>query len=94
MSIEFIQYLRPDGRPRSVTIDRPVPVERKAREIQGRGCRFEIEVLTTGEVSMSIFDIEEEEDVAGKIVSNDEKIKGAVDRMIEDYYSDNLENLS
>lgn len=54
MSIPFTQYFRPDGRKQQITIDRPVEIEELARRLIVCGYRFEIEVLTTGEVSMEV----------------------------------------
>lgn len=54
MSIPFTQFLMPDGRRRSITIDRPAPIEDLAKQIIAAGFRFEIEMLQTGQVSMEI----------------------------------------
>lgn len=54
MSIPFTQYLRPDGRRQQINIDRPAEIEELARRLIVCGYRFEIEVLTTGEVSMEV----------------------------------------
>ena len=52
MSIPFTQFLRPNGRPRQVAIAMPDDLENIAWKLIGRGARFEIEVLTTGEIYM------------------------------------------
>ena len=80
--IPFTQYFMPDGRKEPVEINRSEEVEVKAHQIIASGFRFEIEVLTTGEVSMTITN-DEDGDMAIEIVSgNGPEIPEAVDRMI------------
>ena len=54
--IPFTQYLRPRGKQVEVFIERPAEIYQKAQAIINRGYRFEIEVLLTGQVSMTISD--------------------------------------
>lgn len=52
--IPFTQYLRPDGRQKAVVIERPKEIVQEALKlISEHKCRFDIEVLTTGDVSMT-----------------------------------------
>jgi hypothetical protein len=51
--IPFTQYLRPYGAQRDVFIDMPPDVEAKAQALIAQGYRFDIEILTTGMVSMT-----------------------------------------
>lgn len=53
MSIPFTQYLLPYGRTKTVTIDMPEDVQNKADFLLKSGCHFDIEILTTGFVSMT-----------------------------------------
>ena len=87
MSIPFRQYLRPHGTPTEVTIDRPADVEAKARAVIASGLRFEGEVLTTGQVSLTVFDPEAVEDVAITIVPNGPQVPEAVDMLVEEAWS-------
>jgi len=80
MSIEFTQYLRPDGRKEKITIDRPEHVELIAREFIKAGGRFEAEVLSTGEVSLTAH--YDDEDVAIEICANGPAVEPAVDRLV------------
>jgi hypothetical protein len=85
MSIPFTQYLRPDGRKASATIERPAEVEAIAQELIGRGVRFEVEHLRTGEASFEAVVTDEEGDVvtiAIEIVENGPPVPEAVDRLI------------
>jgi len=80
--IPFIQYLRPDGRKIYAEISRPEEVELKAGQIMAAGFRFEVEILTTGQVSMTITN-DEDGDVATEIIPcNGPEVPEAVDRMI------------
>lgn len=82
MAIPFTQFLRPDGRPTDVTIERGAEVEAKAQAIIARGLRFECEVLRTGHVSLTITD-DERGDLAIQLCANSEAVPAAVDRLIE-----------
>ena len=83
--IKFTQYMRPDGRPVEALIDRPSPIANKANQIIDAGYRLGIEVLMTGQVSLSIHDLEAEEDVAIEVVPNGPQIPVAVDQMIREF---------
>ncbi len=86
MSIEFTQYLMPDGAQKKIHIARPEAIETKAREIMSKGFRFEAEMLTTGEISLTISDGEEDLDI--EVVSNGPDVPVAVDRMVERFHTD------
>ena len=89
-AIQFTQYLLPRGQKRQTTIVRPVPVAEQAERLAAAGCRFEIELLTTGQVSMTIErdDDEGETEVLGmEIVSNGPDVPPAVDKMVGDAFS-------
>ena len=80
--IPFTQYVMPDGRKEPVEISRPEAIEVKARQIIASGFRFEVEMLKTGEVSMTITN-DKDGDVAIEVVpDNGPGIPEAVDRMI------------
>ena len=87
-SIMFTQYLLPYGRRQTICIDRPERIAAKADTIRKAGYRFEVEILTTGEVSLTIVgkpldeDIDEELDVAIRIVENGPCIVSAIDEMV------------
>jgi hypothetical protein len=78
--IQFTQYLRPNGATKQVEIDRPAPIEMAALALRKLGCKFEIEELTTHEVSMTI----EYKDMlmAIKVVPNGPEVPPAVDQLI------------
>jgi len=82
MAIPFTQYLLPDGRTTEVTINRPEAVEKQARVVSEHGWRFECELLTTGDVSLTVFDPTKGEDVAIELVPNGPLVPPAVDRLV------------
>lgn len=79
--ISFTQYLRPDGRPVPVSIDRPADIADKAERICSRGFRFECEHLTTGHVSLTIAGPDDDEDI--EVVANGPDVPEAVDRLVK-----------
>lgn len=81
--IPFTQFLQPDGRKASVSIERPQAVMDKAERIIAAGYRFECEMLTTGEVSFTISD--DDGDHAIQVCNNDAAVLEAVDRLIDGF---------
>lgn len=53
VSIPFTQYSQPDGEPMGNSIDMDPETSKRALWVINRGYRFTVEVLTTGEVSMT-----------------------------------------
>lgn len=80
--IPFTQYLLPDGRKKSVSIERPDEIETRARRLIDAGYRFECEVLTTGDISLTVVDPYDEGDIAIEVVSNGPEVPVAVDRLV------------
>ena len=78
--ILFTQYMRPDGRKVPTEIDRPIRIHRKAIDLMEIGCTFESEVLTTGEISLTV--AYEGEDIAIEICPNGPEVLDAVDKLI------------
>lgn len=85
MSIQFTQYMRPDGRQLPVSIDRSERIERLAAEIQSAGYRFECEHLMTGDVSLTIASANDDVDI--EIAANGPDVPHAVDRLVERFHS-------
>lgn len=84
--IEFTQYVLPHGRKRAQYISMPLDICKMAEEIQANGYVFECEVLTTGQVSLTITDPQEEYDVDIMIVDNGPDVVTAVETLIERFY--------
>ena len=91
-AIPFAQYLRPDGRTRPMTIERPTHILALATAVIAAGGRFEIEELTTGDVSMTVEhpDFERwDESVAVAIClcPNGPAVPETVDALVRDAYA-------
>lgn len=54
ITVPFTQYIMPDGRVRTVSIEVSGDLSTKVKDILDAGLTFECEVLTTGQVSMTI----------------------------------------
>ena len=65
MEIEVLQYYRPGRLETSLTkIHVALNLETEYASMQESDCRLEAEVLTTNEVSLTVFDSEREESIA------------------------------
>jgi hypothetical protein len=85
VSIPFTQYLMPDGRTRAVSISRPPEVEAAALRLQTAGALFECEMLTTGEISFSVEQTDDEGEtavLASAICPNGPEVLLAVDQIV------------
>ena len=82
--IPFTQYMMPDGRRVPVTIERPAEVAALAQQFIDAGGRFECEMLSTGEISLTaVGEIDgEEQDIAIELCGNGPDVPLAVDRLV------------
>ncbi len=90
MIIPFIQYLRPHGRKKNISIEVDQVTGEMAKELINAGARFEIEELSTGLVSLECINAEVDEDdsmfyLAGKLAPNT-GMKKAVAELIKQAY--------
>lgn len=83
--IPFTQYMRPDGRPMQTSIVVRRDIYEKAKDIINQGNVFECEVLTTGQISLTITD-PEEGDIAIRVVSNGPEVVQAVYSLVEEFH--------
>lgn len=83
-AIGFTQYMRPNGRPVAVSIDRPEEISAKAAGIVALGFSFECEELMDGTVSLTISH-EDRGDVAIELVPNGPDVPAAVDRLVNSF---------
>lgn len=81
--VQFTQYLPPRGQKKPVSIEMPEAVEAKAAQIIAAGFTFEIETLSTGEVSMTI--THDDGDVAIRVCKNGPDVPKNVQDMIEKF---------
>lgn len=83
--IHFTQYLRPDGRKKSIAIFRPDEIQSKADRLEKCFyCVFEIEELRNGTISMTVEQRGQEDHgpVAMRVCNNGARIPEMVDEMI------------
>lgn len=80
-AINFTQFMRPNGRPVNVSIDRPKHIANLAERLIQCGYGFECEHLSTGHVSLTIVDEKGDQDI--EVVNNGPDVPRAIDRMIE-----------
>lgn len=81
-NIPFTQYFLPHGRKALMFFGVSDELGVQAQAIIDRGWRFEAEMLTTGEVSLTVSDPIEEIDVAIEVVPNGPEVVDAVTRLI------------
>ena len=81
--IPFIQYKMPHGHKVLVDITRPELIETMAKRLLDFGARFEIEMLSTGEVSMECVMGAEDSTLAIELCPNGPEVPKAVDRLVD-----------
>jgi len=82
-TVPFIRYLRPNGRREAMTVQRPDNIAKAADAIREHGFRFECEVLTTGDVALSISD--DDADYLLKVCANGPDVLVTVDLLISEF---------
>ena len=80
--VDVIQFMRPSGRQDPTSTILPWDLQQECDAMRLAGCRFEAEVLTTGEVSVTIFDTHEEIDIAIAVIPNGPGVQPAMARML------------
>ena len=85
--IEFTQFFMPDGRTKPTTITRPDAIGEYADRLIAAGCRLEIEMLTTGQISMTVEKDDEDGEIdllAQKVCNNGPEVIENVDELWTD----------
>lgn len=86
MSILFTQYLMPDGRTKKVSFQPDDPeIEVKALQLITEGLHFDIEMLSTGVISMTCED-KENEVISIELSGNGPEIINAVTNLVNNAY--------
>jgi hypothetical protein len=82
--IPFTQYVLPRGFKKAVAVNRPAAIADMAERFLAAGGRYECEVLTTGEVSLTaVMNVDDEpQDVEIEICPNGPAVMDATDRLI------------
>lgn len=89
MDIEFTQFLMPDGRQKKIIIDRPDDICELAEQLKKNQCRLEIEMLTTGVISITVdrnLANGEIQSLAHEICTNGPAVPIAIDKLINDAF--------
>lgn len=85
-SIKFTQFMRPNGHPVAVYWSPRVPVDdsvfEMAYELMRRGAVFEIEMLTTGEISMECGFPDDESPLSSVICEDGPNVHESVQTLI------------
>ncbi len=81
VAIPFTQYIAPNGQRRETGIEVSPAYAEKADTIIARGLAFECELLSTGQVSLTITD-PEEGDLDIRVVPNGPGVREAVEDLI------------
>ena len=81
MEVKVKQYLMPNGRVRECTTKISDNVKDLYEEMLQSGCWFEAEMLTTGEISVTISDGEEDIDI--RVINNGPEVQNALVEMLK-----------
>lgn len=79
--VSYTQYMAPHGRRVQRTMSVEGTVKLKANTVETMGGRFEAEVLSTDEVSLTV--AYDDDDIAMEIVPNGPKVLEAFDRLVD-----------
>lgn len=82
MSVEFTQYLRPNGRKQLIYIELDEETEDKAEQIIAKGLTFECEVLSDDITCSFTITDPEEGDLDIELCPNGPRVPDAVKRLI------------
>lgn len=82
--IPFTQYLYPHGIKKPVSISVAPAVAEKAHNLIEKGLRFECEILSTGEVSVTITD-PEDGDLDIRVIPNGPGVREAIEDMVRGF---------
>lgn len=80
MFVNVTQFKMPDGRAVQTGTDLPDELQPHYDEMRRRGWRFEAEMLSTGDVSITIADDETDQDI--RIVANGPGVQDAMVEML------------
>ena len=81
MNVEVVQFLLPNGQQQRQITELPDEVAPLYNAMLGAGCRFEAEVLLTGQVSVTIAN--EEEDLDIEVIPNGPEVQTTMVQMLE-----------
>lgn len=84
VEIPFTRYIRPNGRRSQDSVSRPKEIADKAQVLIDKGCKFTVEDLGTGMISLCVE--YEGNDIGIELSENDKSVLDAVDTLINRAY--------
>jgi hypothetical protein len=79
---DVMQFLLPNGRQRPMTVELPAESKDDYTAMIESGCRFEAEILTIGEVSVTISDQTNDVDIDIRVIPNGPAVPAALVEML------------
>lgn len=81
LTVDVLQFLMPDGRRNPTSTTLPIECRDAYNDMLAHGCRFEAEMLQTGEVSVSIDDSEDYVDIS--VTPNGPEVQAGMVEMLK-----------
>lgn len=81
INVDITQFIHPNGRQRQMTTQLPVRCLAAYGSMVLAGCRFEAEILSTGEISITISNADDDIDI--EVVPNGPEVQDAMVAMLE-----------
>ena len=81
--VQAVQYLRPDGHKKLIVTELPIYSRKSYERMLEQGLWFELEVLTTGEVSITVSN--DKTDVDCEVVANGPEVHRAMLKMLSNF---------
>lgn len=80
---EVLQFLMPNGMRKLTSTELPIETKAAYEDMLQSGCRFEAEVLRSGQVSITISDPVKEEDVDISLTGNGPEVQRGMVEMLQ-----------
>lgn len=80
---EVLQFMLPHGRQNPTSTELPIETREAYQEMMASGCRFEAEMLMTGQVSVTISNPKDEEDLDFSITRNGPEVQAGMIAMLQ-----------
>jgi anti-sigma regulatory factor (Ser/Thr protein kinase) len=81
VTVDVLQFVLPSGMEHKATTDLPDEASEDYKNMVKSGCRFEAEILTTGEVSVTISDGDQDIDIS--VTSNGPEVPAGMVEMLK-----------
>lgn len=91
MMIDLVQYVHPHGRIKTIQLEVSDLLDVEYKRILDSGCRFAVEILLDGKISLTIEDPVADNDVLIEVVRNGPAIKYVLEKMLAEFNENKLE---